>query len=165
MAKETQGRFMVMGRNVFGVLNKILQNQDLLKLLKYTDSDPLSHDDLSQNEIDEMIGNNILFTPVIPDEEQKAQSFLTILFENYEINDNVDYKNATLRFDIICPSNSWVINDSDLRPFKIMQIIDGMMNGSRLEGIGNLQFKEANIIIPSAYHTGYMMEYEHSEFN
>lgn len=165
MAKETQGRFMVMGKNVFGILNKILQNQDLLKLLKYTDKDPLSHKDLNQDEIDEMIGKNILFTPVIPDEEQQAESFLTILFENYQINENIDFKDATLRFDIICPSNTWVINDSELRPFKIMQIIDGMINGARLEGIGNLQFRESNVIIPSAYHTGYMMEYGHQEFN
>lgn len=165
MAKETQGRFMVMGKNIFGILNKILQNQDLLKLIKYTDKDPLSHDDLNQNEIDEMIGKNILFTPVIPDEEQQAESFLTILFENYQINENIDFKDATLRFDIICPSNTWVINDSELRPFKIMQIIDGMVNGARLEGIGNLQFRESNVIIPSAYHAGYMMEYGHQEFN
>lgn len=165
MSKATQGRFAMMGQNLFHIVNKITSNQELLKLIKYSDPDPLAHKDLTDYEIEEMIGTNILFTPIIPDEEQQAEGFLTILLENFSINENIDFKDVVIRFDIICPSKTWIINDAELRPFKIMQILDKMFNGARIEGLGDLQFRQANVVIPSAYHCGYMMEYGHQEFN
>ena len=52
---DTKRRFAVMGENVYSTLNKIMKNQRLLKLLKFTDGNPLKHPDLTQDEIDEML--------------------------------------------------------------------------------------------------------------
>ena len=65
---DTQRRFSVMGDNVFNILSKVMKNQRLLKLLKFTDNDPLKHPDLTQDEIDKMLHKNILIVPKIPDE-------------------------------------------------------------------------------------------------
>ena len=50
-----------LGRNLQKIMNRLLANQNLLKLLYYTDKDPLSHEDFKKEEIREnQIGMNII---------------------------------------------------------------------------------------------------------
>ena len=42
-----------LGRNLQKIMNRLLANQNLLKLLYYTDKDPLNHDDFKKEEIRE----------------------------------------------------------------------------------------------------------------
>ena len=80
--KSTQRRFEVMGEDIFKIVNKLLGDQTLLKLVKYTDSDPLSHPDVPQDEIDKMLHKNILITPKIPDEDQDKNCYIIVLLDN-----------------------------------------------------------------------------------
>lgn len=42
-----------LGRNLQKIMNRLLANQNLLKLLYYTDKDPLSHEDFKKEEVRE----------------------------------------------------------------------------------------------------------------
>ena len=126
---STQRRFEVMGEDIFNIVNKIQTNQKLLKLLKFTDSNPLDHEDLSQDEIDEMLHKNLLIIPKLPDEDQDKNCYVIVLLDNYIVDpQNEDFKIATVRFDVLCPMDRWVINAKSLRPYLIMNEIDKNFN-------------------------------------
>lgn len=163
---DTQRRFAVMGENVYSTLNKIMKNQRLLKLLKFTDGNPLKHPDLTQDEIDKMLGRNILIVPKIPDELDDKLCYVMVLLDRYQVlPSNSEFKTAEIRFVVLCPTDRWVINEKTLRPYAIMNEIDKMFNEKELAGIGNLEFDRFNILVPSVNLSGYTMIYGHYEFN
>ena len=163
---DTQRRFAVMGENVYSTLNKIMKNQNLLKLLKFTDGSPLEHPDLTQDEIDEMLGRNILIVPKIPDELDDKLCYVMVLLDRYQVlPSNSEFKTAEIRFVVLCPTDRWVIDEKTLRPYAIMNEIDKMFNEKELAGIGNLKFDSFGILVPSVNLSGYTMIYGHYEFN
>lgn len=166
MGKSTQRRFEVMGEDIFKIVDKLLKDQQLLKLLKFTDGDPLEHPDLTKEEIDEMFNKNILITPKIPDEDKEKNSYIIVLLDDYILSPvNNDFKQTTIRFDVICPMDKWLINDKSLRPYMIMNRIDTLFNEQKLAGIGNLSFEGASRLVVSPYLAGYTLNYGHYEFN
>lgn len=167
MAKQsTQRRFEVMGEDIHKIVQKLQSNQKLLKLLKFTDKNPLDHEDLSQDEIDEMMNVNLLITPKIPDENQEKDCYIVVLLDNYEVDTvNPDFKTVVIRFDVVCPLDRWIINSSSLRPYLILNELDKMFNEQKLAGIGNLKFINCQRLVVSPYLGGYTINYGHFEFN
>ena len=164
--KETQRRFEIMGEDIFNIINRITKDQTLLKLIKYTDNDPLKHPDLTQEEIDEMLHKNILITPRIPDDDTDLNNYLVILLDNYTVDPvNIDFKVVEIRFDVVCPMDRWIINEKTLRPYLIMNRLDKNFNEQKLSGIGNLKFESASSLVVSHYLAGYSLIYGHYEFN
>ena len=164
--KETQRRFEIMGEDIFNIINRITKDQTLLKLIKYTDNDPLKHPDLTQEEIDEMLHKNILITPKIPDDDTDLNNYLVIILDNYTVDPvNIDFKIVEIRFDVVCPMDRWIINEKTLRPYLIMNRLDKNFNEQKLSGIGNLKFESASSLVVSPYLAGYSLIYGHYEFN
>ncbi len=162
----TQRRFEVMGEDIFKIAEKIMRNQKFLKLLKFTDADPLGHPDLTQEEIDEMLHKNILIVPKIPDELDEKTCYVVVILNSYDVVPaNQDFKAASIRFDVVCPMDRWVINAKTLRPYLMMSEIDAMFNEQAVAGIGNLAFSKAVPVVLSPQLAGYSMLYEHYEFN
>jgi hypothetical protein len=72
---------------------------------------------------------------------------------------------TTLRFDIACPYEEWMLDAQSLRPYLLMQEIDTIFNESKLAGIGTLQFYRADTLTLSPWIGGYSMKYKINEFN
>ena len=163
--KNTQRHFAVMGKNTFYIADKIMTNQRICRLLKYHVRDPFSNS-LSNVDGDELINKQILITPKIFDDETEKMSYIVAVFDTYTVNTfNQEFKNATIRFDIACPYDEWLMDEESLRPYLIMEEIDKMFNGGRLAGIGKLQFWRAACLTLTPYIGGYSMWYEIHEFN
>ena len=45
-----------------------------------------------------------------------------------------------LEFDIVCNYEQWLLDDMQLRPYKIAGELDSMFSGAKLTGIGKLHF-------------------------
>ena len=82
-----------------------------------------------------------------------------------KIPQNKEFKIASVRFDIICQYEDWVIESDSLRPFLIMEEIDTMFNEQPLAGIGNLAFTNSDRLIATPDLGGYTLEYQVYEFN
>lgn len=161
----TQRRFAVMGENLFKILNKLLHNQTICRLLKYQDEIPLSPDKPDING-QELLADQIVFVPKIPDEDGIESSYIVVVFDKFSINPvNPDFKISRIRFDVVCPYSEWIIDEGNLRPYLIMQQIDEMFNQSKLSGIGNLQFTNSEPLTLSPHMGGYSMYYQINEFN
>lgn len=75
-------------------------------------------------------------------------SYVVAIIASYTQNSaNGEFKLATIRFDIACPYDEWVLNEHSLRPYLIMQEIDNMFNGAKLAGIGTLQFIRTESVV------------------
>ena len=108
----------------------------------------------------------ILIVPKIFDENTEKMSYVTAIFDDFRVNQfNPDFKISTIRFDIACPYDEWLLDEGSLRPYLIMQEIDTMFNQAKLSGIGNLQFHRADALALSPQIGGYSMRYEINEFN
>ena len=164
--QETQRNFAVLGTNTFNIANKIMTNQRLCRLLKYQVRDPFDKEKYDDVDGIDLLNKQILIVPKIWDESTEKVSYIITLFSNYSVNIlNPEFKLATVRFDIACPYNEWVLSEHSLRPYLIMQEIDNMFNGAKMAGIGTLQFVRADENVFTPQIGGYSMLYNINEFN
>lgn len=163
--QPSQRRFAVMGENAFNVANKLMQNQRLCRLLKYQTRDPFNKEYPDVDGVS-LLNKQIMIMPKIFDESTEKTSYIVAMFSNFVTNSlNPDFKLSTVRFDIACPYDEWVLNDKSLRPYLMMQEIDDMFNGAQMAGIGTLQFVRAESIVLTPQIGGYSMLYQINEFN
>ena len=164
--KPTQRRFAVMGENAFSMANKIMQNQNICRLLKYQVKDPFNTDKYQDVDGVLLLNKQIMITPKIWDEDTEKTSYIVALFDTFTNNlINPDFKIDTLSFDIACPYDEWILNGHSLRPYLLMQEIDQMFNGAQMAGIGTLQFVRADRNVFTSQIGGYTMKYSINEFN
>lgn len=161
-----QRRFAVMGLNTFKIANKLMSNQKLCRLLKYQVRDPFDEEKYPKVDGADLINKQILIVPKIFDDSTEKMSYVTALFDGFVVNQiNPEFKVSTVRFDIACPYEEWLMDDQSLRPYLIMQEIDQMFNGAKMAGIGTLQFYRADPLTLTPWIGGYSMVYKINEFN
>jgi hypothetical protein len=161
----SQRRFAVMGDNTFKILNKLVNNQKICRLLKYQVRDPFSDNYEDVDGVD-LLNRQILAVPKVFDASTEKMSYIVAVFDNFVVNQfNPEFKISTVRFDVACPYDEWVLDENSLRPYLIMQEIDNMFNQAKLSGIGNLQFHRADMLTLSPQIGGFSMEYKINEFN
>lgn len=161
----SQRRFAVMGDNTFKILNKLVNNQNICRLLKYQVRDPFSDKYEDVDGVD-LLNRQILAVPKVFDASTEKMSYIVAVFDNFVVNQfNPEFKISTVRFDVACPYDEWVLDENSLRPYLIMQEIDNMFNQAKLSGIGNLQFHRADMLTLSPQIGGFSMEYKINEFN
>jgi len=69
----------------------------------------------------DLLNKQILIIPKIFDDSTEKMSYVTAIFSNFTVNMiNPDFKLSTVRFDIACPYDEWVLNGHSLRPYLIM---------------------------------------------
>ena len=161
----SQRRFAVMGDNTFKILNKLVNNQKICRLLKYQVRDPFSDNYEDVDGVD-LLNRQILAVPKVFDASTEKMSYIVAVFDNFVVNQfNPEFKISTVRFDVACPYDEWVLDENSLRPYLIMQEIHNMFNQAKLSGIGNLQFHRADMLTLSPQIGGFSMEYKINEFN
>ena len=166
----TQRRFAVMGENAFLIANRLMKNQRICRLLKYQSKRPFATEENGKPQPDvdgsELINKQICIVPKVYDDSVEKMSYIVSVFDTFVVNQlNPEFKISTIRFDIACPYDEWILTDRSLRPYLIMQEIDMMFNQMQLKGIGTLQFYRADNLTLSPWIGGYTMRYKINEFN
>lgn len=139
--------FLSTDKDLSMVIEKIMGNQRLLKLLKYTEKDCIKAKDLTPVEIYSMLDKQIKIIPrLLIDSE--CPIFIVITFDNFIPNAlNPEFRDCTINFDILCHPDHWNLGNFQLRPHKIAGEIDAMLNGEKLTGIGTLNLVGANNLV------------------
>lgn len=98
-------------------------------------------------------------------EHEDVQSYILLSFDNFTTNsENVLFRDCTVNFDIICHTKQWEMNDYRVRPLMIMGYIDGILNLSKLSGIGKFVFLSAQELILDQNLAGYTLSYRAVHF-
>lgn len=92
-------------------------------------------------------------------EHEDIKSFIIITFDNFTPNGNDYYRDCMLTIDVICHNNYWDLGNFQQRPLKICGIIDGILNGTKLSGIGSLNFLGATELVLNEELSGYCLTY------
>ena len=155
----TKSTFLTAEKDLFNIINKLLGNENLKRLLYYPTKDALDKPLLTKQQSLELMNKNIKVVPKILAEET-VESYVIITFDNFFTNENnPEFRDNTITFDIICHMDTWVMNNYQLRPYKIMGEIDGMLNNSKLNGIGVVEFLSANQLILNDIFAGFSLSY------
>ena len=126
-----------LGPNLQKIITRLQADQNLLKLLYYTDKDPLSQMDLTPTQIKEEVFDTLIkIVPRISPTET-AKSIIAMRVISGDANDdNDEFRDITISFEIFVPLTQWVIKDANLRPFCIMGRILKDLRGKTIDGLG-----------------------------
>ena len=127
------------GQNLQKIMTRLFANQNLLKLLYYTDKDPYSQPDLTQEQIQKEIFEKLI--KIIPrvGPKETAHSILVIKVNKGQTdNNNTEFRNISINVESFVPLTQWIIKDDNLRPFAIMGEIQKSLNGKTINGLGKM---------------------------
>ena len=128
-----------LGENLQYIIKRLFANQDLLKLLYYTDKDPLNHEDLTQEQIqNEIFEKLVKIVPRVGPKETAHSIVAVRVARGQGLAQNNEFRNVTIGVEIFVPLTQWIIKDSNLRPFAIMGEIQKSLNGKKIEGLGKM---------------------------
>ena len=166
--------FLSIEKDIERILTKLffenqIENRQLLRLLVIPTKDCLTN--ITSSEYKEKIANTTLATlfrdgyiklaPKIAMPEQEiVKSYIIISFDNFSTNaENPQYRDCTIHFDIICHTDYWNMDNYQIRPLKIAGYIDGILNNTKLTGIGTLKFIGCNELVLDEVLSGYTLSY------
>ena len=92
-------------------------------------------------------------------EHEEVKSYILLEFDDFIPTNNPHYRDCTISITIISHLDYWELEDYKLRPYQIAGYIDGILNETRLSGIGMLEFMGASEIILNEYLGGVMLRY------
>lgn len=92
-------------------------------------------------------------------EHEEVKSYILLEFDDFIPNRNTHYRDCTITFSIICHLDYWELDDYKLRPYQIAGYIDGMLNETKLSGIGTITFMGASEIVMNEYLGGIVLRY------
>lgn len=127
------------GVNAQYIIKRLLANQNLLKLLYYTDKDPLSHEDLTEEQIENEVFNKLIKIVPRVGPKETAHSLIAVRIARARgLASNNEFKNVSISIEVFVPMTQWIIKDTNLRPFAIMGEVQKSLNGKKIEGLGKM---------------------------
>lgn len=142
------------------IVDRIMKNDRLKKMLYYTSRDCLDRPKLTEDETIDMFGKQIKIVPKLY-VDGSVLNYMIISFDNFSPNaTNPEFRDNIIEFDIICHFDQWHMKDFELRPYKIAAELDSMFSGQKLTGIGKLEFLGANQMILTDEYAGLCVMYQ-----
>ena len=106
----------------------------------------------------EKINIGVLFSRSLYRNTTKVIIFIS--FDEFTPNiKNPQFRDCAVEFHIICHSDYWDLGNYRERPIKIVGLIDGILENSRLTGIGTFQMVRCDQQILSSTLSGYSLVY------
>ena len=127
------------GPSLQKIVTRLMTNQNLLKLLYYTDKDPLNHDDLTQEQIKKEIYDK--FIKIVPriGPKETANSLIALrVVDGQKTKENGEFLSISISVEVFVPLTQWAIKNSNLRPFAIMGEVQNSLNNKIIGGIGKM---------------------------
>lgn len=171
--KELKSSFLSVEKDIGTIINKLFIESrpysDMLKRLLM-----INTKDCLENQTDvcrELISKTSVkdlkekgYIRIIPKldfgEHEEVKSYILITMDNFTPNaDNPEFRDCTITFDVICHTKYSDLGDYRIRPLKICGYIDGILDKTRLSGIGILNFVGANQLILNEELQGYTLMY------
>lgn len=128
-----------LGPNLQKIISRLQANQNLLKLLYYTDKDPLNNIDLTKEQIKEEVFEKLI--KIIPrvGPKETAKSILAIrVVRGRKNSSNEEFTDLSINIEVFVPLTQWIIKDENLRPFAIMGEIQKSLDNKTIDGLGKL---------------------------
>lgn len=142
--RQPESSFLSLEKDMEIIVEHILKNGRLQKLLFDTSADPLSRGPLTAEEKRKFIKQNIKFTPKLK-VDTEVLNYLFITFSHFNTNPtNPKFRDNLIVFTILCHYEQWELAEfAHLRPYRIAAEIDTAFTNQKMTGIGTLEFTGA----------------------
>lgn len=149
------------GKDLQLTMEKLITNDNIMKLLYYGEKDALKKSNLDAATKLSMINDYIKVVPVLP-KDLEAKNYIIIQFDSFSPSgaDAMVYRDFLITFDIFCNAQNWILDDYLLRPYAIMDELDKMFNMSKLNSSGPINFIGANSISINENLLGFTVAYK-----
>lgn len=155
-----------LGPNLQKIVKHLMSNQSLLKLLYYTDKDPLDGDNLTQEQIQNEIYEKLI--KIIPrvGPKETAKSLISLRVVRGNLNrSNDEFRDIQINIEVFVPLTQWIIKDSNLRPFAIMGEIQKSLCGKKINGLGKISGGDFSINFLTEEISCYEMSFDIMEYD
>ena len=130
-----------MGENLQKIFKRLQTNQNLLKLLYYTDKDPLNKPDLTEEQIKKEVFEKLIkIVPRVGPKETATSLISLKVMRGRPVSSNNEFENTAISIEIFTPMTQWLIKDESLRPFKIMGEIKNSLKDKTINGMGKMMY-------------------------
>ena len=149
-----------LGIDLQKIISRLMANQNLVKLLYYTDKDPYNHEDLTDTQIKTYVYNKLV--RVIPrvGPKETANSIIAIKVVSANTNpQNNQFRDILINIEVFVPLTQWMIKDSNLRPFAIMGEIHKTLSNKTIDGLGKIIGGDFNVNFFTEEISAYEMSY------
>lgn len=127
------------GVNLQRIMKRLMQNDNLVKLLYYTDKDPLSNENLTEEQKESEIFEKLIkIVPRIGPKETANSIIALRVVTGKKNQDNSEFKDVLISVEIFVPLTQWIIKGTNLRPFAILGEIEESLDGKMIEGLGKM---------------------------
>lgn len=127
------------GLNLQKIMKRLMANDNLIKLLYYTDKDPLSNENLSEEQKESEIFEKLIkIVPRIGPKETAKSVIAIRVVDGKKNSENKEFKDVYISIESFIPLTQWMIKGTNLRPFAILGEIEESLNGKIIEGLGRM---------------------------
>lgn len=128
------------GENLQKIVSRLIANDDLVKLLYYTDKDPLSQPALTDKQKREEVFEKLIkITPRVGPKEDARSIIVVSVQSGAQNGTNSEFRDITFQVEIFVPLTQWIIKNSNLRPFAILGAIQESLKGKKVNGLGVIE--------------------------
>ena len=92
-------------------------------------------------------------------QHEEVRSYILLEFDDFTMTSNPEFRDTFVTFNIFCHLDHWEMDDFKIRPYQIAGYMDGILNESRLSGIGTLQFVGASTMVLDESLGGILLRY------
>lgn len=146
---QTKSSLLGMSKDAAIIIDRILSNPNLLKLLVYETRDWKNQPTPTGEQIKELFSSHQISSVPKVKIDNKEKTYIRLTYGNIVRNaSNPQYRDNTFGIDVICHYDNWDLGDFELRPYRVAGEIDAMLDKTHLTGIGELEFVSA---VPYVY--------------
>ena len=128
------------GENLQKIAHYLLKNEKLVKLLYYSDIDPLGHENIPVSiKENEIFGKLIKIVPKVTTEETTRSIIVLKVTDGRGLAENDEFRRIGFEIEVFVPLDTWVIKDSNLRPFAILGAIQESLKDATVNELGKLK--------------------------
>lgn len=129
-----------LGSSLQKIIKRLLANENLVKLLYYTEKNPLGAAALTEEEVRTNVYEKLIkIVPRVGPKETASSVVAMSVVNGIKNSQNTEFQTIQLSFEIFTPMTQWIIKDENLRPFAIMGEIQKSLNEKEINGLGKIK--------------------------
>lgn len=151
------------GKNLQSIASRLLANQNLCKLLYYSDLDPLNKPDIDNTK--NLLGKYIKIIPHYNPVEDDKSVVNILVYQGKRNVKNDEFRNISIRCYVFVPITNWIIKSDNLRPFLILGELQESLSGKEINGLGTIQTGDFQLDLVTEQMTSYYIDFFITDFD
>lgn len=155
-----------LGKNLQKIISRLMNNDNLIKLLYYENKDPLARENLTEDQKNKEVFEKLIrVIPRVTEDDTNKSVIVLYITRGRKSGENNQFRTIEITVEIFVPFEQWIIKDSNLRPFAILGEIQESLEGKTINGLGRLTGGDFDLSRLSDKHSSYTQTFSIVEYD